>query len=303
MAITEITRRAIIDELVVGQDWWSGRLEEPDFLGRIYPVNEMESLDRRFDSAYGDIWQHRVNNDDWPEEWVFTDERFGLMTGPDELFLRFLAETVHPVVRPDREVAEALVASYNTHLRHDGFELHVTGQISGRTIYGARSLIEGAVAVNHLRSVAAPVNAAYISQQITRIEAAITSDPELAIGTAKELVETVAKTILDDLGISYGKKDDLPTLVKAVRKELRLVPGDIQESASAADVIRRILSNLATVTDGIASLRNSHGTGHGRSRQQAGLQPRHARLAAGAAATLATFLFETHAARMKDKDA
>lgn len=163
MAVTEVTRRAIIDQLIVGQHWWSGRLEEPDFLGRIYPVTEMESLARRFDSAYGDIWQHPVNNDDWPEHWVFTDTRFGLMTGPNELFLHFLAEPVHPVVRPDRQVAQSMVATYNEHLRHDDYELHVTGQISGRPVYGAGSLIEGAAALSHLHSVSAQVDAAYIS--------------------------------------------------------------------------------------------------------------------------------------------
>lgn len=90
------------------------------------------------------------------------------------------------------------------------------------------------------------------------MEAAITSDPALAIGTAKELVETVAETILDDMEISYGKKDDLPALVKSVRKALKLVSDDIHESAKAADVIRKILSNLGSVTNGVASLRNSY---------------------------------------------
>jgi hypothetical protein len=63
------------------------------------------------------------------------------------------------------------------------------------------------------------------------MESSITSDPDLAIGTAKELVETVAKTILDELGIGYAKSDDLPTLVKATRKALQLVPEGVSESA------------------------------------------------------------------------
>lgn len=298
MPITEITRRAIIDELILGDHWWAGRLEEPDFLARIYPINDMESHDRRFDSAYGDVWQHRVNNHDWTHDWIFTDDRFDLMDGPDEVFLRFLAETVHPVVRTDRDIAESMVASYNEHLRHDGYELHPTGEISGRPVFGARSLIDGPRAIEHLRAVSRDVDAAYISQQITRMESSITSDPDLAIGTAKELVETVARTILDELGIEYSKNDDLPALVKATRKALELVPEDVPESAKASDTIRRLLSNLGTVTDALASLRNAYGTGHGRSAGSGGLQPRHARLAVGSAATLATFLFETHEERL-----
>ena len=52
--------------------------------------------------------------------------------------------------------------------------------------------------------------------------------------------------------------------------------------------------NIAAVAQGVAELRNLFGTGHGPDGQPKCLQPRHARLAAGAAATLATFLIETH---------
>jgi hypothetical protein len=55
-----------------------------------------------------------------------------------------------------------------------------------------------------------------------------------------------------------------------------------------------ILSNLATITNGIAELRNSYGTGHGKDSKAKGLGSRHAKLAVGAASTLAVFLLETH---------
>lgn len=297
MPITEVTRRAIFDELILGDNWWAGRLSEPEFLARIYPIHDMESTDQRFDSAYRDVWQHRINNHDWADDWVFTDERFQLMHGPDDVLLRFLTETVHPVVRPDRVASERIVATYNEHLRHDGHELYATGQISGRPVYGARSLIDGTRAVRQLKAVSLHVDAASISQQIRRIESSITSDPDLAIGTAKELVETVAKTILDELRIEYAKNDDLGALVKAARKSLKLVPEDVPDSVKASDTVRRLMSNLGAVTDSLAALRNAYGTGHGRSAQTGGLEPRHARLAVGSAATLATFLFETYEAQ------
>ena len=44
-------------------------------------------------------------------------------------------------------------------------------------------------------------------------------------------------------------------------------------------------------------LRNLYGTGHGRDGRFIGLKPRHAKLAVGAAATLGTFLLETHLER------
>jgi hypothetical protein len=61
-----------------------------------------------------------------------------------------------------------------------------------------------------------------------------------------------------------------------------------------------MLMNLATLVQGSAELRNAYGTGHGKSKTQArhGLTSRHARLAVGASATLAVFLYETHEARL-----
>ncbi|MHB8563830.1 MAG: abortive infection family protein, partial [Acidiferrobacteraceae bacterium] len=124
-------------------------------------------------------------------------------------------------------------------------------------------------------------------------------DPGLAIGTAKELVETCCKTILRERGIEFSKSADLPELVKLTSKELELTPHDIAEKTKASDTIKRLLSNLATITQGIAELRNQYGTGHGKAAGAKGLQSRHAKLAVGAASTLAVFLSETHAARLK----
>jgi hypothetical protein len=54
------------------------------------------------------------------------------------------------------------------------------------------------------------------------------------------------------------------------------------------------LSNLATIVQGVAELRGLYGTGHGKDGKARGLQPRHARLAVGAASSLVTFAFQTH---------
>lgn len=83
-------------------------MEEPEFLSRLFNLGSLPSLDRRFQDVGGDIWQHRVNNYDWDEDWVFYDSRFNLMNGDDETFLSFLCETIHPVVRPDPAEAERI---------------------------------------------------------------------------------------------------------------------------------------------------------------------------------------------------
>jgi hypothetical protein len=76
--------------------WW-GRLDECEFLTRLYDLEALPSRDPRFATAREDIWQHRENNFDWEDDWIFHDARFGLATS-DEKLLRFLAETLHPTV-------------------------------------------------------------------------------------------------------------------------------------------------------------------------------------------------------------
>lgn len=279
---------------------WCGRLEEPEFLARLFDLQSLPSTDGRYDNAVGDIWQHRVNNFDWDDDWIFYDKRFGLLTGDDEVFLRFLCETIHPVVRPDVTEAERYSQMYNQILLNDGFQLVERTRLSGKPVYVGRYVGIGATpGVSAARDVLGGTDPGYVAQQITRMDVAVINDPSLAIGTAKELVETCCKTILTDRGIEFSRNADLPELVKLTSKELELTPADIPDKAKAADTIKRLLSNLATITQGVAELRNHYGTGHGKTADAKGLQSRHAKLAVGAASTLAVFLAETHNERPK----
>jgi hypothetical protein len=133
-----------------------------------------------------------------------------------------------------------------------------------------------------------------LHRQIERMKNAVEDDPGLAIGTAKELVETTCKTILEERGIPFDEDEKISKLVKEARKALGLVPDNIPNSAKGSKIIHRLLSNLGNIAQGLGELRNLYGTGHGKTGKSKGLSARHARLAVGAASTLATFLFETH---------
>ncbi|MGH9498318.1 MAG: abortive infection family protein [Terriglobales bacterium] len=293
--ITSITRRDIIDALAAEKISWSGRLEEPEFLSRLFDLDNMPSTDSRFDNAAGDIWQHRINNHDWDDEWVFKDPRFRLFDADDEVFLQFLCESVHPVVRPDVTESQKICQLYNQFLLNDGFELAEKTRISGRSVYIGRYVgLISTPGISSAKEALATPDASYVAQQITRMETAVANDPALAIGTAKELIETICKTILDERNRTYSKSADIPELVKATAKALKLTPDDIPDTAKASDTIRRILGNLGSIPQGIAELRNLYGTGHGKTTRTKGLGSRHAKLAVGAAATLAVFLIETH---------
>lgn len=300
--ITEITRRDILDSMFLEEVPLYGRLEEVEFLSRIWDLDSMPSFDHRYKNAIGDIWQHTVNNDDWESGWIFSDSRFNLMKGDDETFLRFLCETMHPVVRTDVTESERLCQLYNSCLKNDGYQIVEKTRISGKPVYIGRfigTLVSPGVFT--AKEVFSNTDVSYVLQQITRMETAVNQDPELAIGTAKELVETCCKSILKECNVSFAKRDNLPKLVKNTVKELELTPDDIPDRAKASDTIKRLLSNLATITQAIAELRNHYGTGHGKLSFNKGLEPRHAKLAVGAASTLAVFLTETHRARKSKK--
>ena len=131
-----------MDYLIVERICWHGRLGEIQFLSRIYELDSMPSTDyrREFGNAREDIRQHRIRNPDWDDDWIFGDERFRLLKGEDALFLRFLAEMLHPVVRPDPIEVKKIVNALNQRLRVDGFELAETGEISGHPIFEKRSI-------------------------------------------------------------------------------------------------------------------------------------------------------------------
>ena len=135
--ITEVTRRTIFDSLRLGKWSWAGKLDDVDFLARIYDLGSLPSTDSRHSDMAGDIWRHRIiNPEDWPDDWVFSDARLDLMHAPDELFLRFLCEMVHPVVRDEGEVDD-MVAAFNRYLAPDGYRLAAAYTMSGRRIFAA----------------------------------------------------------------------------------------------------------------------------------------------------------------------
>ena len=119
--------------------------------------------------------------------------------------------------------------------------------------------------------------------------------PAEAIGGAKELIETVCYTVLRLAGADEPpKKPDLGQLTKATMKILELVPSKVTDNKKGAELIKILLSQVSTITNSLAQLRNSYGSGHGKDGTWHGLGPRHARLAVGAATSFAAFIAETY---------
>ena len=182
----------------------------------------------------------------------------------------------------EREHADLLLRQ----LEQDGFAFDADGKF--KQLPGKHNPLLGALD-DLAKSLAYPQLANHVELMVSTVE----DNPPLAVGSAKETIETVCKTILAERGVDPIPRD-LGKLVRSTARELRLLPESISDRAKGIKTIRRLLSNLAQIADGLAELRNLYGSGHGREGRSTSVSPRHARLAVGAAATLATFFLETH---------
>lgn len=85
----------------------------------------------------------------------------------------------------------------------------------------------------------------------------------------------------------------MTALVDNTLNILQITPKHISDSVAEAESIKAILGNLKVLVQRIAELRNSYGSGHGKSSSYKGLEARHARLAVGCSLTITRFLWDS----------
>jgi hypothetical protein len=119
-----------------------------------------------------------------------------------------------------------------------------------------------------------------------------TTDPDGAITSARQLLESVCKHILDDMSVSYPNDADLPKLWRLNAEALNLAPDQHNEIA-----FKSVLGGCQTVVQNLGTIRNRLGDAHGSGRVPVRAAPRHATLVVNLAGTMATFLVDTYLAR------
>lgn len=114
------------------------------------------------------------------------------------------------------------------------------------------------------------------------------SDPEAAITSARTLLETVCKHILDEANAEYDDSSNLPKLYKLTAKQLNLAPEQHQE-----ELFKQILGGCHSVVQGLGAIRNKLSDAHGKGRTTVKPSERHAALAVNLAGSMADFLVST----------
>lgn len=131
-----------------------------------------------------------------------------------------------------------------------------------------------------------------LQTEFERIYKNVDSDPASAVTAACALLESLFKAYIEENGLEMPTEQSIRPLWKVIRKDLNLDPAVVQD-----EDLKVILSGLAAIVDGTGSLRTHKGSAHGRGKMVYKLKPRHARLAAHAAFTLAEFVLEAWAER------
>ncbi len=128
-----------------------------------------------------------------------------------------------------------------------------------------------------------------VQREFDRIFSNLDKDPGAALTAACALMEALFKSLIADEGLTLPADQSILPLWKTVRNHLNLDPGEMSDEG-----LKKVLSGLASIVDGIASLRTRQGSAHGHDVRETRyrVEARHARLAAHAALSLATFVIE-----------
>ena len=102
-----------------------------------------------------------------------------------------------------------------------------------------------------------------IDDQLERLRRA-SDDPALLLGTAKEMLESTAKYVLEEFNVPYTPRMHFDELWHHARDRLALLPDQVDTLKPGGSQVRAILGASWTIAKTVNELRNLEGTGHGR---------------------------------------
>ena len=161
---------------------------------------------------------------------------------------------------------------------------------------GFRLTEAGYLELSGLAGVQSHADRPSIEDQLNRLRRA-QDDPGLMLGTAKEMLESTAKHVLEELGSPAAGSTDFSQLLYLARERLGIRPEDIAVTSPETEAVKKILGAAGTIAEQVNNLRNREGTGHGRT-LPSGVSESVAFLVVREACSIVELMFSTLDARL-----
>ncbi|KPQ38633.1 MAG: ATP synthase D chain, mitochondrial (ATP5H) [Phormidium sp. OSCR] len=130
--------------------------------------------------------------------------------------LNVFADILNEIPTTEEEEKQKLVR----HLEEDGY------------VYNDEQIVSRKLDTALISAIAkASLDTEHLNIYVDRINASVETDPALAIGSTKDLIEATLKTILNGCSFEYDdKKENIPKLLKKVQKVLQLTAKEVDGS-------------------------------------------------------------------------
>jgi len=216
---------------------------------------------------------------DFPARWKYTKEKLNSINNSKKL-----KECILKLFSPINYIGyfnelDEYIEDFNQYLDFDNFKIIRNDKVVK---------IVGVLTNENTLDESIVFDESHIHQQWKKAIERKESDYEGAITSARTLLESVLKYILDEQKISYNENTDLSELYKLVAKSLNLAPEQHQER-----IFKQILGGANGIVSGLGSLRNKLGDAHGKSKANIKPKERHSELAVNLAGSMAIFLYKT----------
>ena len=227
--------------------------------------------------------QDKYDGKGFPSRWMYAEEILRELNDSRQ-FTNALLAAVDPRHFLDTDWdGGAVVEHLNRFLEYDGYAIRRQGlrwkviAVAGDTVE-VLNPFEGSADLTH----------EFIAQQLDKSKERLESgDYDGAITNARSLLEAVLSALERKYDPEPPDYDgNLLKLYRRVQQHLNLTPGQ----KDLTDCLRQILSGLASVVHGLATLRNRMSDSHVVTYRA---EEHHARLAVNCARTMAQFLFDT----------
>lgn len=167
---------------------------------------------------------------------------------------------------------------------HEALMCHGLAYSAGGKIYSVG--VTGAV--KSLEQILRSKDLKAVELEFERAMENISTDPPASLTAACAIIESACKLYIEEKGLPSPKECSIKPLWGTVANDLGFDASRVEDND-----LRKILTGLNSIVDGIGALRTHAGSAHGRGALRYKIQPRHARLAVHAAHTLTVFLLES----------